>query len=123
LDEFNGKLGKGAVVHVATLLTIALFLELAHCFGRNAMEVQEARNTHWQNLPLEIQDLIFCRTVQCPDEGVWLLMEIVLCFVCKLWKERKPFWQLTPNPSKASSNGNRSLDAPAAFLGSTSLLK
>jgi len=86
------------------------------------MYAQEARNTQWQDLPLEIQDLILHRAVQCPDEGVLLLMEIVLSFVCKLWKERKPFWQLTPNPAK-SDNEVRSLNAAAAFLGSTSLLK
>ena len=49
----------------------------------------------WDSLPLEIGDLILHFVVQGDphrSNNPGLLMEVVLCFVCRTWKERKSSW-------------------------------
>jgi len=69
------------------------------------MEVQEegCGSSGWQGLPPELDDYILSLVVTYPRwQFEWiddsqlqlsLLMDVVLCFVCRTWKERKPFWE------------------------------
>jgi len=80
----------------------------------------------WEDLPVEIRDSILHSVVIFEDNESWmLLMEVVLCFVCREWKERKPCWQNTRPPRIRSSLliAGRGMTAKAASLGNLSLLK
>jgi len=52
---------------------------------------EEEENCGWNDLPIEIQDIILCHVVHLDNEdGRWLVMEDVLSLVCRSWRERKP---------------------------------
>ncbi len=82
------------------------------------------------NLPPELADLVLHQVVVCGQHGrgidrhlMWVLMEVVLSFVCRSWRERKAAWQLGGDRAKVRAiEGVGLLSRLAAALGSLSLL-
>jgi len=81
-------------------------------------KMEKERRCGWESLPVEIQDVILRMVVGRsgdPNE----VMAVVLPFVCRAWRERKPFWS-----SFGSAAGQRGpWTSHAAALGNLPLLK
>ena len=89
--------------------------------------MEEARKgITWEDLHVEIRDSILHFVVTFEKDSTrGLSMEAVLCFVCREWHQRKPFWRansprrgLAPLPP-----AGKGLTAKAASLGNIPLLK
>jgi len=94
------------------------------------MEEESAYNGGclWDDLPVEIGDLILHFAVSPSpgeDEDLGLLMEVVICFVCRTWNKRKDNWIKKKSVSIFARERFLSgvLTELAASLGRVSLLK
>ena len=89
--------------------------------------MEDKHGVCWDDLPVEIQDVILHYVVKVTKvrkrwhEGEkWRVMEVVLPFVCRAWKERKPFWR---NVGFDAVDSKESWTSMAAAVGSFSLMK
>ncbi len=80
----------------------------------------------WPELPVEVGDIILCHAVQQDEHSHDKATAAVIPFVCRQWRDRKPFWQPLSSSSlstKLSAAAQGEITSSAAGSGRLNVLQ